>query len=74
MRLTKEFFQNCVIAQNQNSNVIIAIRAKKDFYKTEKDSHMKDEQYEQFNSTPVFPTKRLTKLMCLMFFSELYNK
>lgn len=74
MRLTKEFFLNCVIAQNQNSNVIIAIRVKKDLSKTEKLSHMKDEQHEQFNSTAVLPIKCLTRLMSLMFFIELYNK
>lgn len=43
MSLTKELFQNCVMAQNQNSNVIVAIRAKKGFYETEKVSDMKDE-------------------------------
>lgn len=31
MRLNKEIFQNCAIAQNQNSDIVIAIRAKKGF-------------------------------------------
>lgn len=59
VRLNKEIFQNCVIAQNQNSNIVIAIRAKTGFYETEKVSDMKDEQHEQFNSTPVSVSKQM---------------
>lgn len=67
-------FHNCVIAQNHNSSMIIAITAKKGFYETEKISSIKDEQHKQLNSTPALPIKYLTRLMCLTFFSELCNK